>query len=469
MHRESFITARDVYWLNFMGRLKPGVSIASAQADMNFRLRQFYLEQAGPNASTEIRHTIEGVRVHLKPGGGGISGLRYRYSQPLHVLMAVVAVVLLIACANIATLLLARASARRPEFLARLALGASRARLLRQVLTESVLLSFLGGAVGVGFAWWSIKLLVLLLHVDPVVKVRPDAIVLAFTFALSIATGILFGISLPLVQPDRSAARQCLPSDGFREVALSWSASADCFADRALIGSYPWAGLLAHSLFVLERQNIGFERNNILILRTDASLAGYQKTQLFSLYRDLGDRLVHLPGVLSASVARFTPVSGYSSSGNFSIEGYRELPGLPLNVWNVEVAPGFFETLQIPLLLGRTISPRDTPAAPAVAIVNQSFVNRYFPNQNPIGRHMSHGSPFKAPGAEIVGVVADSKFYDLREKAQPMVFYSLWQSPTVEFAAVLRTLAAPPPVSLLMYGSCSNKLTAGCPFSKRRR
>ena len=444
MQRESFITKPDVYWLNFMGRLKPGITMEIAQADMTFRLHQFYLEEAGPHISPEVRRKIESVRVHLKPGGAGISGLRYRYSQPLHVLMAVVAVVLLIACANIATLLLARASARRPEFLARLALGASRARLLRQVLTESVLLSLIGGAVGIGVAWWSVKLLVLLLHVDPVVKVRPDPLVLAFTFALCITTGLLFGI-FPALKFSRLDPR---PGNVARPVILGkWRVNGAqalialqiALSLILLIG----AGLLAHSLLALERQNIGFKRDNIFIARTDASLAGYQTSELFPLYRDLGDRLAQLPGVRSATVARFTPVSGYSSSGNFSIEGYRELPSLPLNVWNVEVAPGFFETLQIPLLLGRTFNPRDTPGAPAVAIVNQSFVNRYLPNQNPMGRHMSHGSPFKAPGAEIVGVVADSKFYDLRENAQPMVFYSLWQSPTVEFAAVLRTAAAP--------------------------
>jgi predicted permease len=362
--------------------------------------------------------------------------------------MAVVAVVLLIACANIATLLLARASARRQEFLARLALGASRARLLRQVLTESILLSVLGGFAGAGFAWGSVKLLVLLLHVNPVVKVKPDPAVLAFTLALSVLTGILFGI-FPALKFSRLELR---PGNIPKPTVIGkWRFG----AAHALIALQValslilllGAGLLAHSLLALERQNIGFRRDNILVIRTDASLAGYQQSELFPLYRRIGDRLSQLPGVISASIGRFTPESGHSSSGNFSMEGYTALSGLKLSVYDVPVAPRFFETLGIPLLLGRTIGPRDTPASPAVAIVNQSFVHEYLPNQNPLGQHIMLGYPFSAPGAEIVGVVADSKYYDLRERAEPMVFFSLWQKPVAGFEIVLRTAAAPSAVA----------------------
>jgi len=399
---------------------------------VNVRLRQFYLEQAGSHISADVRRKIESVRVQLKSGGGGISAYRYLYSQPLHLLMAVVAVVLLIACANVATLLLARASARRPEFLTRLALGASRTRLLRQVLTESVLLSFIGGALGVAVGWWSVKLLLLLLHLHPVMKV------LAFTFALSIFTGIFFGI-FPALKFSRMDPRPAVMGRWRIGSAQALIASQ---ISLLLILLFT-AGLLAHSLLALERQDIGFQRDSILVVKTDAGLAGYKPSEFSALYRDIGDRLSTLPGVLSASIGRFTPVSGYSSSGNFSLEGYTPSSGKKLRVYDVPVAPRFFETLNIPLVLGRTFSARDTPAASAVAIVNQSFVNLYLPNQNPIGRHMALGSPFKAPGAEIVGVVADSKFYDVREKAQPMVFFSLWQQPTAEAEVVVRTTAAP--------------------------
>ena len=441
---KPLLDAQDVYWLNFIGRLKSGVSLSSAQSAVNVRFHQFYLEQAGTRLAPDIRRKIENTRIHLRPGGAGISGLRYLYAKPLHVLMGVVAVVLLIACANIATLLLARASARRQEFLARLALGASRARLLRQVLTESVLLSVLAGIAGAGFAWWSVKLLVLLLRVNPVVKVKPDPAVLAFTLTLSLVTGILFGI-FPALKFSRleprlgSNSKSAVPGKGRFNAAHALIALQVALSLILLLG----AGLLAHSLLALELQNAGFQRDNVLLLKSDASLGGYQPSELFPLYQRIEDRVSQLPGVVSASIGRFTPESGHSSSGNFSLEGYTETPGKKLNVYHVPVAPRFFETLGIPVLLGRTINARDTPASTLVAVVNQTFVNLYLPHQNPLGHHISLGAPFKAPGAEIVGVVADSKYYDLREQPQPMAFFSIWQQPSVEFEVVLRAAAAP--------------------------
>jgi macrolide transport system ATP-binding/permease protein len=441
LRRESWRRSDDIYWLNFIGRMRLGLTLDRAQSAMNLRLHQFYLDQAGGRLSPEASRRIEDTRIQLKPGGGGISGLRYLYSTPLHILIAMVAIVLLITCANIATILLARGLARRQEFLARLALGASRGRLLRQVLTESILLSVIGGIVGAGFAWWGVKALVLFLHVNPVVvKVRPDPTILAFTFALSVLTGILFGI-FPALRFSRLKPRS---ADIPKSAAIGkWRFG----AAQALIALQValslilllGAGLLAHSLLALEGQNIGFRRDNVLVIRTDASLGGYKKSELSPLYRDLGDRLSEFPGVISASICRFTPQSGNSSSGNFSIEGYTEPPGKKLIVHDLPVAPRFFETLGIPLLLGRTIGPHDTPDSPAVAIVNQSFVNQYLPNQNALGQRISLGAPFKGPGAEIVGVVADSKYYDLREQAQPMVFFSLLQQPVPGIEIALRT------------------------------
>ncbi len=447
-HRAMWLNARDVYWLNFIGRLKPGVSLETAQASVNLRLHQFYSEQAGSHLSPELRRKIENVHVELKPGGGGISGLRYLYSKPLHVLMAVVALVLLIACANVATLLLARASARRPEFLTRLALGASRSRLLRQVLTESILLSTLGGLVGAAFAWWCVRLLQVLLHFSSVVKVSPNPAVLTFAVAVSLLSGILFGIvpafRFSRMDPRPGNVARIASFGGFRFTGQHALIALQVALSLVLLLG---AGLLAHSLLALERQNVGFRRDNILLVRTDADLAGYQPNRLFPLYRALGERIDRLPGVISASIARFAPESGNDSSGSLGIEGFSAAASRQLNVYDLSVAPHFFKTLGIPLLLGRTIDARDTPASNPVAVVNETFVRRYLPNRNPIGQHISLGSPFKAPGFEIVGVVADSRYYDLRENAKPMGFFSIWQRPVSGFELVLHTFGEPERVS----------------------
>lgn len=435
--------ATDVYWLNCMGRLKSGITLAAAQAGVNANLHSFYLAQAGEHLTAEARRQIEGVQIALKPGGSGISGLRYMYAKPLRVLMAVVALVLLIACANLATLLLARASARSPEFLCRLALGASRARLFRQFLTESILLALIGGLAGTLFAWWSVKTLALLLRFSPVVKADPDLTVLAFTLLLSIAAGILFGVipgwkfsRLDLSAGNTSSmAGRARRMGGTRTLITVQIALSLCL----LTG----AGLLTHSLAALERQDAGFTRDRIFLVRTDAALANYQPAQYAALYRDIGDRIRQLPGIQSAALARFSPISGYSSSGNFSIQGYRPPAKKQMDVWYLSAGAQFFETLKVPLLLGRTIEERDTASSTSVAVVNQTFVNEYFTGTNPIGQHIEHGSPFKAPGSEIVGVVSDSKFFDLREKPKPMVFYPISQKTTSSFELVVRTAADP--------------------------
>ena len=444
MTRElPLLHATSVYWLNCLGRLKPGVSIRGAQAAVNGRLHSFYLAQAGARATGDTRHTIERVQVTLKSGGGGISGLRYRYSKPLSVLMAVVAIVLLIACANVATLLLARASARRQEFRCRLALGASRTRVLRQVLTESILLALVGGLAGTLFAWWSVKIAILLLRFDPVVKVEPDPAVLAFTLGVSITTGVLFGIvpgwkfsSLDL----RSGNATCV---GWRSRRFSGTQALITVQIALSFCLLVGAGLLTRSFVALEDQDLGFTRNHVLLIRTDADLAGYQPPEYASLYRDISDRINQLPGVQSAAIARFSPVSGHSSSENFSIQGYQPPAGKEMRVWSLPVGPRFFETLRIPISLGRAIETRDTAASTPVAVVNQTFIKEYFPGTNPIGQHIEHGAPFKAPGSEIVGVVSDSTFFGLREKPKPMVFYPLSQKEVHSFELVLRTAADP--------------------------
>jgi predicted permease len=429
MQRESFLTQRDVYWLNLIGRLKPGVTRERAQATLNTQLQQFYTAQAGARLSPERLKQLHAAHIELKPGARGISWMRFVYSEPLHVLMAMVALVLLIACAIVATLLLSRASARRREWFARLALGASRARLIRQQLTESVMLSLLGGAAGTALAWWGAKALAAMIRVTSVVKTRPDPLVLGFTLGISILTGVAFGL-LPALRSSRMDWKlgSALKSPGFGKsrfnpahALVTLQVALSCVL---LVG----AGMLTHSFLALEHQDLGFNRNNLLLVTTDPRLAGYQPKELYALYRQFQDRLNALPGVVSASIARYSPLSGNSSSGNMSIEGYIPPPDKDMDVYGVEVGPQFFETLGTPLLVGRSISARDTPGSTMVAVVSESFVRKFMPNQNPIGRHFSLGAPFKPPGVEIIGVAADSKYYQMSEKPKPMAYFSAWQS-----------------------------------------
>ena len=428
LQRESWLEARDVFWLNFMGRLAPGATLRSAESDATVQLHQFYLEQAGTSPSDDARRKLARVHVRLKPGGSGISGLRFVYSEPLHILMVIVAVVLLIACANVATLMLARASSRSQEFLARVALGASRSRLLRQMLTESMLLAGLGGIAGVALAWGWTKLLMALLHMNATVKVHPNPLLLGFTVAISLATGLISGI-VPGIRLSRVAPRigtAVRPAE-YGNSRAGGAAPLIVLQVALSLVLLVSSGLLAHSLFAIERQDMGFRRDHILFVTTDPRLAGYQQGALFPLYQAINDQMNAIPGVVSASLARYTPLSGTSSVSNFSMENYTPLPGTQMSLHSVEVGPGFFETLGIPVLAGRPIGVRDTPASPRVAVVNETFVARYLPNQNPIGRHIMLGSPFSAPGVEVVGVVKDSKYYDLRDQSLPMAFFSIWQ------------------------------------------
>jgi predicted permease len=429
LQRASWLAQHDVFWLNLMGRLKPGVTRERAQATVNTQLQQFYTAQAGTQLTPDRQKQIRDVLIELKPGARGISWMRAMYSQPLHVLMAVVALVLLIACANVATLLLARGSARSRELFARLALGASRGRLVRQLLTESLACALLGGAAGVVLAWWGVKILASMVQVNSVVNVSPDLFVLGITLGISVLTGIGFGL-IPALRSSRMAGMTSTfgRSSNFGmskfnpahalvvlQVALS---------SVVLVG----AGLLTHSLLNLEKQDLGFKRDNLLLVRTDARLAGYQPAALLPLYQQLQDRLNALPGVLSAAIAQYSPISNTDNSSSCSIEGYAPPADKDMKVYTVEVGPHFFETLGTPLLLGRPIEPRDAQGSQMVAVVNETFVREFLPKQNPIGRRMSLDSSFKPPGAEIIGVAADSRYYGLSEKPVPMAYFSAWQS-----------------------------------------
>lgn len=430
MH-ESALADQKMFWLNLMGRLKPGIPIEQAQAGVNVGLQQFLTEQAGAQITDERRRSIQNSFIQLMPGGRGISGLRFFYSGPLRMLMAMVALVLLIACANVGNLLLSRSAARHTEMSLRLALGASRARVVRQLLTESVVLAALGGALGLLFARWGVDALVTLVSKTSPLDVRPDALVLGFTVTVSLLSGVVFGLA-PALRASRTDLSTALKAKTARVGALklrSGLAPALIVSQVALslvllIG----AGLFARSLLKLEREDLGFNRDNVLLVDIDTRLAGYKPKELSGLYRQLLDRLGALPGVRSETVATYSPLSGTARTSNISLQGYMPEPGDPMLLSDMLIGPGYCQTLGLPLLLGREIGAQDTPASAKVAVVNEAFVKAFLHGENPVGRRFGFGDEEKDSGdIEIVGVIGDVKYESAKDKPIPAAYRPILQ------------------------------------------
>ncbi|HEV2500433.1 MAG TPA: ABC transporter permease [Terriglobia bacterium] len=433
MQRESWLTRKDMYWLNFIGRLKPNVTRARAQAVLDVQLRQFLEAQTGTEHAADIKLAIKQSYIQLDPGRNGISGLRAHYSMSLSILMGIVALVLLVACANVANLLFSRSAARQREISMRLVAGATRARLIQQMLTESVLLALFGGAAGLLAADWSVHLLGALLSRNLVLSVTANPSVLLFTLVVSVLTGLVFGL-VPALRASQTELSEAIKG---AIAAGKWSQSAlthglvvlQVAVSLVLLAG---AGLLARTLVNLEDQNLGFNRDNVLLVQTNPRLTGMKAPDLDALYRQLLDRLDNLPGVRSATIAYYSPMSGHSSSTDVTVQGYTPRPNENMEVNENQVAPGYFETLGIPVLLGRLIGPQDTPTSPKVVVVNQAFANRFLHGQNPIGRRVWVGhstSPSADLPQEIIGLVADARVHNAAQAPQPFAYMPLSQDP----------------------------------------
>jgi predicted permease len=451
--RESYLTNDQVYFLMVMGRLKPGVTLAQAQATTNLALRQFLTEQAGSNLTDERRKGIENTYATLVEGAGGISGLRRAYSKPLRMLLAIVGMVLLIACANVGSLLLSRAASRKAEISLRMALGATRWRIIRQLLTESMLLALIGGVCGVVLAQWAVTVLVGLVAKEAPLNTRPDSGVLLFTAGVSILAGILFGL-IPAIQASRTNLSSAMKEKtrlrgGF--MRLSPSSLMVVLQVGLSMVLLTGGGLFARSLMKLQDEDLGFDRNNVLLLGIDPRLAGYKPTELAALYQQIIERLSTLPQVRNVSVATYAPLSGTRRSSSIKLSGYTPQSGEELVTQDILAGPKYAETLGVPLLRGREIDQRDTPAARQVAVVNQTFADRYFKDQNPIGRTFSFDDDSdKQQWIEIVGVVGDLKGEDAREKPEPTVYRPILQvqDPGAYTCTIhIRTVSDPTPLT----------------------
>ena len=429
--RQSFLTNKEAYWLMVMGRLKPGVSMDQAQAGVNLELRQFLTQEAGSELTEQRQKDIQNTFATLVEGQGGISGLRQIYSTPLHMLMAIVGMVLLIACANVGSLLLSRAASRKAEISLRMALGATRPRIIRQLLTESMLLATLGGIAGVLLAQWGVRVLIGLVAKEAPLNIRPDAGVLLFTVGVSIVAGILFGL-VPAIQASRvnlsSAIKEKTRTrSGFMRVSLS-SLMVVMQVGLSMV-LLTGAGLFARSLLKLQNQDVGFDPNNVMLLGIDPRLAGYKPAELGSLYQQLLNRVGSLPQVRSVSMATYSPMSGTRRSSSIQVPGYEPQRDDDSVAQDILVGPKYAETLGIPLLRGRDIEQRDTPSSAPVAVVNSAFVERFFKDQNPVGRSFKfdEDEDEKSPGIEIIGVVGDIKSRDAREQPDPIIYRPILQ------------------------------------------
>ncbi len=433
----SNMNGAGVWWLRIMGRLKPGATLEQARTQLEGVFRQSVVEhrtarqtQAQAQGGNPIKDLDpkDYPRLTMEAGSQGEMNTRQFYAPSLYMLLGVVALVLLIACANVANLLLARAASRRKEIGVRLALGASRSRLIRQLLTESVMLAGLGGALGVFFAIWIKNGLLAVSDWGPsALDPKLDWRVLAFTMSLSLLTGIVFGI----VPAWRATKVDLAPA--LKDSARGSSAASRSLLSRVLVVTQValsllllvGAGLFLRTLINLQRVEPGFNTRNLLLFGVQPGLIGYKEEKLAQLYQQLAERIETVPGVQAVTFSRTTLLSQSSSSRGIFLRGALDAP--PDAEGRIKesgesyihhVRENFLEAMEIPLLAGRTFTSRDAAGAAKVVVVNQTFANKYFPDENPIGKRFTFDTK-KPDEIEIIGLARDAKYARQRDEIPP--------------------------------------------------
>ena len=442
LHRPAFL------WVRLMGRLSPGATAAQAAAALDTPMRRAMLDEwqqsvaVDPPESGDPRRTLDDApTLRAEPGAQGLMFARRGYARPLWMLLACTGLVLLVTCANLANLLLSRGAARHREIATRLALGAARGRLVRQLLTEGLLVSVLGAAGGLALAWWGIGLLGVWgpwggsVSMDGALGWR----VLAFGAGLAVATCVLFGLvpALRITRRDLSlVARRAI---GSSSALIRGLVIAQVAVSLVLLVA---AALFVGTLRNLGAVDTGFNADQLLLFRIQPQLNGYDQGAGAELYARLIERLEAIPGVRSATVSRHGLLGFSRRSTSLVIEGAPAAADADTEV-NI-VDPGFFATMEIPLVLGRGFSAtRDTAAAPRVAVVNQRFATTFFGTANPIGRSFRFGSAGASPVIEIVGVSRDAKYTDLRSVTQPVAYVPLRQDVPGQASVAVRTSGDP--------------------------
>ncbi|MCU1326577.1 MAG: permease [Bryobacterales bacterium] len=419
--------SEKVMWLHVMGRLKPGVSLRQAQANVDIAFAQVLAEEFSSLPEAERKDTLR-QSVKLSAASTGVSTVRGDFAEPLYVLMAIVAMVLLIACANVANLLLARATARQKEIGIRIAMGAQRARVIRQFLAESILLATIGGIVGIAFAYGGVRALLRLTQngTDAVpLDVTPDWRVLLFSVALSLVTGLIFGLA-PAWRSSRvnvsgtlkEAGRGMTGSQSRLGLGKSLVVIQIAVSVVLLVG----AGWFVRTLRNLQAVDLGYKRENLVVVSVDPLSAGYKGARLAALYRDLETRLRGIPGVRAVAWSENGLFSGSESGDLIEVEGFHPAKKGDDNARFDVIGPNYFSSLGIPVLLGREIGPQDNETSPRVCMVNEAFAKFYFGKASPIGKHVKDMFPDTRVTMEIVGVTADVRDHGLRSDI-PRRFY----------------------------------------------
>jgi predicted permease len=461
-------------WLDIIGRISPGGDTKQIEAHLQVELQQWLLSPIAQLKPEELA-LVPKQTLHLSPGGAGVQMLRDKYEAGLHLLMWISVLVLVIACANVANLMLVRATNRKLQTSVRAALGASPSRQIRQVFTESAVLAVLGGIAGVAIAFAGTRLILRLAFQDTYVAINasPSLPVLTFTFAVALLTAILFGVAPALMTSIAD------PADTLRGAGRStgrgsgWTQKSLVVAQAALsLVLLSAAGLLTQSLRNMQVQNFGFETANRYILHVNPQMAGYKPAQLDTLYRALRDSLSTIPGVGQVSFSMYSPMDGDNWSETVYIEGQGPPePGSNQNnaSW-VRVSDGYFETIGTKIIQGRSISNQDSAISQRVAVVNQTFAKGFFKNDSPIGKHFGYFDMKHAGEFEIVGVTEDTQYREPTHKIPPMFFLPSTQRVAYDdprflsfedynhylYAIELRTLAEMPGIESQVRSAISN-------------
>jgi predicted permease len=437
------------WWVQVMGRLKQGASAEVVHAELEGIFQQSALEgwEALPPARRPPDYGPRGLpELRVNSGGQGLAYLREGYERPLRLMLVVVGLVLLIACANIANLLLTRAAARRQEIAVRLALGASRFRLIRQLLTESVLLAVLGAALGWLLAWWA-KDLLLMWHPSGSGQLQAhlemDWRVFGFTAAVALLTGILFGLApalsatrvelTPVLKENARGARGSLSRFGKSLVVAQVAVSL-----LLLVG----AGLFIRTLHNLQSVELGFNPENLLLFKVDPGPKGYKGEEAGRLYEQMIERFEAVPGVRSATLSEYALLTGSGRIGPAYVEGLAPLSRAENNVYQQRARWNYFEAMQIPLLAGRGLTPQDDGRAPKVAVINQTMARKFFGEESPVGRRFGFKLE-KSGDIEVVGVVRDAKYQDPRQEPPSVAYIPYPQESLGQATFAVRTAGDP--------------------------